>query len=928
MTGAELNRAVEEARDVILADMEEPLAAAYAKVMRRFARLAKANYLAASSTVLAAAREDELFDRDELAADVKRDTSKLRRAAVERMIDGVLAAAGVSFDVAPLLVPALLDHIGVRARDLDKSMSDSLRRTIGTAVAEGWTVPETAAEIQAGIYGITNVTATMLARTDLIGLANGGSIVAAREVLPPGSTKTWLATPDDRTRETHVEADGQTVPMDGQFDVGGELLDYPGDPAGSDEEVINCRCTVLYDEAAVLAAAGAPDVTGLAMVAVYPTADEASTIARDGGAEPDTLHVTMVFLGEAADIDMEAAGRAVAQAAADTATMSGAVGGVGLFAAGPDGHPQLAIPNVSGLAALRATVVDALAAEGIMSPSEHDWVPHMTLAYVDDPELPDLEVVGAPLTFSTLALVIEDARDDYELQGAVTAAATIEEEGTMKGSAEMKLTAGAPEVSIPILANGEVVGHATGVFGNTAAGSSAATFTVTRDTTQELAVEPAGEEQGAGTPWVSDIAFEGVATGDGRFIVEGALTWREPPLTLMAQTITDDGHQGAMVAGRMDTFARDTSKDMNGAALAKGVTAIRSTGVFDDGGEHGADIARMVDDETLRGVSVDLSISEWAFRDPDTGEILDPEEMSEDEWERAFFGDLEYAILAAEIMATTVCPTPAFADARIAVVTASADGTRQHSCRLWAPIRLLAADVDVITASAAGHAPTHPPVEWFKRPAFDGLTPKTVTDEGHVFGHFAGWGSCHVGKGGCLEPPRVDGFTLFQQGCLTTAEGTDIAVGTIVMDTDHGDVALTAQAARRRYDDTGLAVADVVVGMDEFGYWFSGAIRPDLSEHKLRAFKAANLSGDWRPVQGKHQLAGILTCNTPGFTIPRPQAVILASADNDDGEVGTVLAAGLVLDSPVEGDGTDAIRMRVLAARAEGGLPALAEIAR
>lgn len=769
MTGAELNDAIEQARTEILTDLEEPLAAAYAKLIRRFARKAKANYLAASAgsgVVVAAARPDELYDPTQLTADVKHDTARLRRSAVERMVDGVLTAAGISFDTAPLLVPALLDHIGVRARDLDKSMADSLRKTIETAVAQGWTVPETAAEIQAGLYGIAGYTATALARTDLIGLANGGSIVAAREVMGDGATKTWLATPDDRTRETHLDADGQTVPMDAQFEVGDDLLDYPGDPNGSDEEVINCRCTVIYNEA------------------------------------------------------------------------------------------------------------DAVQAS----------------------------------------------------------AATHEEEGTMKGSALIELTAGEPEVRIPILANGEIIGHTSGSF-------SGGDFTVTSSTapnasgavgTFAVAAAPAEADTPNGTPWVSDVAFEGVATGDGRWIKPGGLTWREPPLTLMAQTVTADGHDGAMVAGRMDTFARDTSKDMNGGKLPAGVAAIRSTGVFDDQGENGAEIARMVEDETLRGVSVDLSISEWAFRDPDTGEILDPETMDEAQWERAFFGELEYAILAAEIMATTVCPTPAFGDARIAVVTASADGERTVTATLWAPIRLVNADVEVITASAAGHAPLRPPLDWFKRPDLTGLTPKTVTDDGHVYGHFAGWASCHVGKGGCLAPPRVNDLSMFMQGCLTTEEGHEVAVGTIVMDTDHGDVALSGPAARRRYDDTGLAVADVVVGMDEFGYWFSGAIRPDLSEEKLRAFKAANLSGDWRPVQGQHQLVGILTCNMPGYTIPRPQAVILASAEDDgDDEIGTVLAAGLVLiPEPDEGKSTDAIRMRVLAARAEGGLPALAEIAR
>ncbi len=34
--------------------------------------------------------------------------------------------------------------------------------------------------------------------------------------------------------------------MDEAFDVGGEQLMYPGDPAGSAGNICNCRCTVIY----------------------------------------------------------------------------------------------------------------------------------------------------------------------------------------------------------------------------------------------------------------------------------------------------------------------------------------------------------------------------------------------------------------------------------------------------------------------------------------------------------------------------------------------------------------------------------------------------------------------------------------------------------------------------------------------------------
>ena len=52
---------------------------------------------------------------------------------------------------------------------------------------------------------------------------------------------------DSKVRDDHAEADGQEVGMDEAFDVGGEQLMYPGDPAGSAGNTINCRCTVIYN---------------------------------------------------------------------------------------------------------------------------------------------------------------------------------------------------------------------------------------------------------------------------------------------------------------------------------------------------------------------------------------------------------------------------------------------------------------------------------------------------------------------------------------------------------------------------------------------------------------------------------------------------------------------------------------------------------
>jgi len=67
----------------------------------------------------------------------------------------------------------------------------------------------------------------------------------------PVDRKTWWATNDHRTRQTHREAHRQTRPIDEPFTVGGFSLMIPGDSSmGAPlSEIINCRCGVVYEVA-------------------------------------------------------------------------------------------------------------------------------------------------------------------------------------------------------------------------------------------------------------------------------------------------------------------------------------------------------------------------------------------------------------------------------------------------------------------------------------------------------------------------------------------------------------------------------------------------------------------------------------------------------------------------------------------------------
>ena len=67
--------------------------------------------------------------------------------------------------------------------------------------------------------------------------------------------KTWVSQGDSITRDTHLDADGQTRKANEPFTVGGFPLKVPGDTSlGAPlTETANCRCAAVFDEKQVVA---------------------------------------------------------------------------------------------------------------------------------------------------------------------------------------------------------------------------------------------------------------------------------------------------------------------------------------------------------------------------------------------------------------------------------------------------------------------------------------------------------------------------------------------------------------------------------------------------------------------------------------------------------------------------------------------------
>ena len=90
----------------------------------------------------------------------------------------------------------------------------------------------------------------MFARTAMTGAQNAGRQKQMEDAIKMGIDvrKQWIATLDDRTRDTHQRLDGQLVDVDKPFHVGTKhgtkTIRYPGDPSADPSLVYNCRCTM------------------------------------------------------------------------------------------------------------------------------------------------------------------------------------------------------------------------------------------------------------------------------------------------------------------------------------------------------------------------------------------------------------------------------------------------------------------------------------------------------------------------------------------------------------------------------------------------------------------------------------------------------------------------------------------------------------
>lgn len=141
--------------------------------------------------------------------------------------------------------PDLMPKPAVDIPEDQRWSKERINREITQGIVQGESIPKIANRLSR-VTTMDRNAAVRNARTAMTGAENLGRYQSAQDLRENGIPieEVWMATPDDRTRESHRLLDGTTRDESGYFGVG--IIDTPlrfaGDPLGAPEEVYNCRC--------------------------------------------------------------------------------------------------------------------------------------------------------------------------------------------------------------------------------------------------------------------------------------------------------------------------------------------------------------------------------------------------------------------------------------------------------------------------------------------------------------------------------------------------------------------------------------------------------------------------------------------------------------------------------------------------------------
>ena len=94
-------------------------------------------------------------------------------------------------------------------------------------------------------YYLSQDRAVLIAQNEANTVMNGVDFFNAKK--SGKKYKVWQTEMDSKVRPWHEEVNGMRIPIDEYFYVGNDQMKYPHDYNASAENVVNCRCSCVYE---------------------------------------------------------------------------------------------------------------------------------------------------------------------------------------------------------------------------------------------------------------------------------------------------------------------------------------------------------------------------------------------------------------------------------------------------------------------------------------------------------------------------------------------------------------------------------------------------------------------------------------------------------------------------------------------------------
>lgn len=136
-----------------------------------------------------------------------------------------------------------------------KRVVKSIREAMSENQEEGDSIAVLADAIEERFESMSAARAATIARTETHNASMFSTSRAAEALQLPNMTKEWVPIGDNRTRDYHADMEGQEVELHEKFQVpspdgAADEMDRPGDSTAPANQVINCRCALVFSTGA------------------------------------------------------------------------------------------------------------------------------------------------------------------------------------------------------------------------------------------------------------------------------------------------------------------------------------------------------------------------------------------------------------------------------------------------------------------------------------------------------------------------------------------------------------------------------------------------------------------------------------------------------------------------------------------------------